>query len=394
MPSIFEAIVRPPFEPSVYLRTNRKILNGFLSEVGKAAEECKTNDAGYDMFYRFIKGGSYHTGTEFNDRCLEPKYIFDRMTRNLADVVDTLDSVMKFGANFLKYLLSSCSIEQLEYYVEQSTDILNALKLVDTGAYEYGYRKPTDYDDEYKEAMVYAGVLKRGAVAILGCAPRLNDIRVKMGEFSRRSAMGGDRYRPDHEEVETLYHASAYCSELVRDGFSAEQPESRKGLGNFGQQKEISFTHSLKIAHDIARCLKEVCMIANGELTARDIAKWIAVEKIDPADIEHAVGASIETGEPEHPLFGKSTRLRKISEYTDVTHVAKMYGAYLAFSKLRTNPVFTSIHELVVQLKGRSARDIGIISADVRLDKKDEYLYGESEFRVPADRVSNIKRIS
>lgn len=161
----------------------------------------------------------------------------------------------------------------------------------------------------------------------------------KLGELMTIRGNYSGKYRPDHGEIETLYHASAFCTEVVKNGFSAEKPDDRRGLGG---QELISFTSSLDIAHTLARCLKEVWMIAHGQLTAKQIISWIAKEGLDAKQIEQSLGLSHPTGEIDY-FHKPRTRLKKLSEVTNIGDVAKLYRVYLNYSEMRTDPVFTYI---------------------------------------------------
>jgi hypothetical protein len=183
-----------------------------------------------------------------------------------------------------------------------------------------------------------------------------------------------EKYRPDHEDVEVLYHASMYASQIVTDGFAAEKPEERRGLGNFGDQSLISFTHKLKIAHDIMRGLRDIWMIVHGQITRNTILGWISAEGLDLGKISG--------------LY--MTRTLPVDA---VEQVINLYRGYIGYTKLRTDPCFVSPAYLIELMQQAEFTDIGIVSCPVAV-KDAEYLHGEAEFRVPASAVVGpVKRI-
>jgi hypothetical protein len=178
-----------------------------------------------------------------------------------------------------------------------------------------------------------------------GCLPQIEaleqDIKTKLGVVQAiRGTYDVEKFRPEHNENETLYHATAYVPEILRDGFQAEPPEDRRGLGNYGRVVTISFTHDLEIARNIMRSLKEMWMIAHGELTG-----------------------------------------------------SALYRYWLAHSKLRSDPMMTSPEQVIEMMTNRDLTDIGVLACDVRLEPDDRYLIGEAEFRLPPDRVLSVKQV-
>lgn len=44
-------------------------------------------------------------------------------------------------------------------------------------------------------------------------------------------------------------------------------------------------------------------------------------------------------------------------------------------------------------MRTRKLSDIGVLKCEVKLSKEDDYLIGESEFRVSADKVMSVSRL-
>ncbi len=175
------------------------------------------------------------------------------------------------------------------------------------------------------------------------------------------------QYRPPHNEIETLYHATAFVTEILRDGFAAEKPTDRKGVGNFGSQNTISFTHEIETARTIMRSFKEIWMIVHGQLKARQLWEWIDNEGL--------------TDKVKKAWGGSKIELKSIND------IVKLYRYWLSFTKLRQNPVLVNIDDLSEMMKSRSIKNIGVIACDVKLESSHSYHVGESEFRVPASSV-------
>ena len=115
-------------------------------------------------------------------------------------------------------------------------------------------------------------------------------------------------------------------------------------------------------------------MIAHNKLTAARIFEWLNTEGID---IDKA---------KSHANWNSN---KPIDERT-----IGLYNYWLWLTKIRTNPVMTNPIILMKSLKNRPYNDIGIIECMCKIEPSDEYLHGEAEFRLPANRVISMKRIN
>lgn len=297
---------------------------------------------------------------------------------NLNDLRHNFQAIIDYGTNnFLQYAIGT--LENVQPIVHENRVVLNAIYSIQQGLREYGY-DPTDpatqSDTEYLAALDLADAYKTIAEALKTVETLIETTKTVLLDLQKRQRMkyNPDGYRPDHGEIETLYHATLYATEIARDGFAAEKPIDRQGVGNFGSQNTISFTHDLSIAHDIMRTLKEMWMIVHGQLKRHHILGWMHAEGIDPQ---------------------KASMLLTPSEPVDsVLQTLRLYRGYLALSRVRSDPVIVNADNLVPILQNRDYDDIGIVSCQVRLDGSEEYLQGEAEFRVsPAQVVGPIRRI-
>lgn len=317
-----------------------------------------------------------------------------QFARDTSNVADNLDSVAKFGRDMFQYVPTS--MQFLDQYLAENPKLMELLQRFPVDV-ETLIRKDPEWDllnpeyrtpEEIEQTENFIGAMKllnHGAPLYLRT---LNDLKEKVGAYQSLNLhrFDPDRYRPEHAEVETLYHASAWANEIVAQGFAAEPPEGRRGVGNLGSQNEISVTHDLKIAQDIMRGLKEFAMIANGQLTARMIADWIRREQI-----------------PNFP-WREYTQVRTgtdmFSPYKDIPFeqltmekTAAMLRGYMWLSKIHPNPVFMNPEDLVRSLVGRPQNDIGILVCQVQMDPQNPYKHAESEFRIRPDQVLSIKRL-
>lgn len=292
------------------------------------------------------------------------------------DLMNNLRSYRDHGSQFLGYVLNT--FKYATHLHQEARDAFNILDTAEKGAIDYGFQ-PNDPDPEYRDAMALLAGLKEMRSAIQKGEMIWSDITAKLGEVKKASDMSsswsGVEYRPDHDEVEKLYHATAFMTEILRDGFQAEKPIERRGLGNYGEQATVSFTHDLEIARNLMRCFKELWMIAHGQLTARHIKDWIEREGLKKSLLGLLPG-------------GPQTYPGMHTEHDAVI----LYRYWLALNKHRVDPVFTFPERTMEMMKDRKLEDIGVLECDVRLTPEDEYKAAESEFRVPADRVLRVRR--
>ena len=391
---IREQIRNRPYRLKAYVEGRISALRKIEESLTKVTQIIAANQEGSNLLYYSMRYAGHA------DAALDLDWfagVAERFEQHIPveGLRQTLESYAKYGNTFMRYIFSM--FEYRKGIDDRLRAVMAALPDVPKGFEEQGYRPGSDYlqDDEYVAAHSLWQALTVLAKIIQDAEAIANDIKTKLGEVYKMVAMGHhwERYRPEHGEIETLYHATAFCTEILRDGFAAEPPEGRRGLGNYGDVKLISFTHSLDIAHTISRCLKEMWLISHGMLTAREIWKWIVAEKLNETnDVVRMVGLSVEVPN-ENPKFPPGYRHKTIAELKTPAEVAKLYSVYLALTETRSNPVFTYVDQVVDTMKDRELADIGVLACEVRLDGKEQYLIGESEFRLPADRVYSVRRM-
>lgn len=372
---LVEKIVVQPINPKLFFGNRAKRLTAISAAVAQAVVAIKRNDGEGDYVLGYalrhlLPENSYPLLPDAYAVDLNQQYCLERLQTNL-------ESIVKFGPrDFLGYAIST--LDDIHPLNAETRNSLTLMPHVEAGLREYGFDPVTHADDpEYRSARALADAYVVIWNALRVVETLIAELRPVLADMKQRRSLQyePEKYRPTHDAVETLYHASMFASEIVRNGFAAERPADRRGLGFSYGQETISFTHQLKIAHDIMRCLKEMWMIVHGQITRRKILGWIAAEGLDLAQLWDTYG----------------TRDQPVDS---IVQLIRLYQGYISYSKLRTNPVFMAPTKLIAPLRQCAIDDIGIVSCLVRLDGTEEYLHGEGEFRVPASRVIGaIKRV-
>ena len=381
-----EAIVNRPRNLDLYLTNRIKALDNILARLSHAKELVKANARDGDGVLRTglrygapdenlkdVASATY--GLEYLD--LDRRY-------ELTHLRDNLETYLKYKSDprydFLQYVFST--LKYVEPVDKDTRTTLSLLPYAEAGFAEYGWRvgHPDDEaDPEYQAAKRLLSAYR----IMAACLPQIEqleaDIVSKLGVIRDIKGSLYGKYRPQHEAVETLYHATAFVPEILREGFQAEPPEDRRGLGNFGHQYAISFTHDLELARNIMRTLKEMWMIAHGQLTGPTIMRWAQAEGIQD--------------ELKKMWANMTSRPIPSGRNADPKDVAYLYRYWLSASKLRDDPMMTYPEKVIETMLSRSLKDIGVLACEVRLTPEDQYMIGESEFRVQPDRVISAKQV-
>lgn len=375
---LVEKMVNKPRDLKGFLAARIRLIDTVLAQAAEDYDVIKNAENGpSDYVLRYALGHA-----NGGDRPFIPDSYYARLDRQyeLRALRDNLESIMKYGLrDFLKYAVDTISYIKPVDAEPRATMAL--MDKVEPGFREYGYEPGTpeaEADDDYRNAKATADAWARTYRNIITVENMLAGLTPILKDYQKRDAYNyrPNEYRPDHDEVETLYHASIFATEIVRDGFMDEKPDERRGVGNYGAQATISFTHDRRIAYDIVRVFREMWMIVHGQLTRRHLLSWMQTEGIDP---KKAASYFTRSGEPADTP----------------AQIIRLYRGYLGLTQLRANPMFVNMDELIPALQQRDLKDIGIVSCEVRLDGKEEYMHGEAEFRVPASRiVGPVKRVT
>ena len=272
-------------------------------------------------------------------------------------------------------------MEDRIHYITDVQEIFdNNFDDIEPSIMEWGFEPGNHVVKKFMEMLSHAKSMMPKIKQVLAMKEKLEK-QLSIMDKMYTAQWGDGKYVPDHEKTEVLYHATAFATEILRDGFSVEAPQGRTGVGNYGSQGTISFTHDLYIAKEIARCLKEVCMIANGQVKLPQVLDWIKRENpdIDLNNLMREEGVSVRN--KEGPIVVPPDR------------VVRMYNRFLWSTKMRSNPVFASYKNLITNLTGRNPQDIGVLACKVDMSQMEDYIPAEREVRVPASAVLSVKRI-
>lgn len=375
-----EAIVSQPKNMKKWLENRINQLDAIVKQSAKEIDIIKANESDGDYILRYALQDA-----DYNKPLLPSTYSVDLERHyQLTRLKESLEAIVKYGISkysFLDYAVNS--LNDINPLDKGTKEVLAMMPDAEKGYLAYGFEPgnpETESDPEYKAARAMQGaytkiwnMLTTTETIVSQIKPVLLDLQLR-----QRYQLDPHNYKPEHSEVEKLYHASLYASDIAAHGFAAEKPPERGGLGNVGfNQPLISFTHSIHIAHDIMRALKELWMIVHGLLTRKQIISWMQSENID---LKKASNLFMRSDEP----------------VDTVPQTIRLYRAYLGLSKIRTDPVFISPERLISDLEKIDIKSIGIVSCDVNLSAEYDYLHGEAEFRVPASAVvtGSCKRVA
>lgn len=181
--------------------------------------------------------------------------------------------------------------------------------------------------------------------------------------------------QPESESVETLYHTTANLDRILANGFSSD-PVKTEGLGGSTSLKAggngVSFTSDLYVAKEIARCFKELIMIATGELTGPKLLTWMDDKLKDM-------------------VLRGSREIHGTKSIDTPEDVVNIYKVYLAHSK-RYDPLFMPNAKNLISIFGsRQKENVGIIQAKIDMSNPNiTYFSGMHEYRVPPEAILSI----
>jgi hypothetical protein len=390
---LVEAIQNRPRNMPVYLASRIKELDQMLVDLAQAKQLIEANVSEGESTIRYAaRSGAQDTPDHEHSYDIHTLEYLDLDNEfQIKRLKENLESYLRFLADrahdFLKYVMNSLEdVKKYERqdYLDQARRGFNLLQYVEAGLEMEGYTGDALNDPEYIAATKLLMAYRLKAKVFQRIIPLEADLTTKLSVVVRmhnhaQTLWSPDKYRPEHEAVETLYHATAFVTEILRDGFSAEKPMERVGVGNFGTQQEISFTHDLEIARTIMRSFKELWMIAHGQLTAHQILSWAKVEGI--------------LDQVQRGWGGYTHRPMPTGRHDDPAEVANLYRYWLTFTKTRSNPMLVAPWEIVEVMKTRAIKDIGVLACKVNLEGETDYKFGEAEFRVMPDKVLSIKQV-
>lgn len=375
-------IKHPPRELGKYLKILDRKLSGAVKTLDKALDTLLKSSVEEDMAYWLKETSDYEvdyydleTMRGYQKKLQE----YVQKTKDDLGFIERSDNAQdrRRGLDWL-HSSTKYTIEDLERWDRLQRGLSQKQDQMIRGFTEHGY-------DEYLPRRVLEA-LKVLAPTMKSVDRILADADEKLGELlemTRRRWHTEDPYKPEHENVETLYHATTEARELMRSGFRSGEHFSGIGLGGGGGLAEgqagLSFTSDLWIAKEIMRVFKETKMIADGKVKAVDIMDWARRSNI--AD---------QVAEMYTSLRGGTWK-----DAQSPGAVFALYEVYLAYAD-RYNPVFYrgDKEKFMRKFKGVKKNDIGVLVADVDMTNPDiMYFAAEREFRIPPEAIIDIKKV-
>lgn len=315
-------------------------------------------------------------------------------SRNIGDMLWTLELVFKPDHSWAEWVRAS--VKRAESLLTDDYDGLKRIeRQLENIDLEKISRAINDWNDYYKQEPIKTDLpqlLQRWTATV-------QDLRPSLQDFVQKGTRDVTHYHeerpPPHEKTETLYHASANAKELAAKGFSKEMPE-RGGIGGSQSTKDfnvkgVSFTSDLYVAKEIARSLKEVIAIANGEIKWHQVERWISDAGLDPVEV--AKNANIRSRRKPEKYREKwdnwgSAKANK----DDPAAVFGLYRAYMLYASTknkRYDPLYFNVS--INTFKGLDPANVGVVKATVDMtDKKISYAPAMQEYRVPPASISSV----
>lgn len=269
---------------------------------------------------------------------------------------------------------------------------------------EEGREKVTKLISAYHAIMDYVKLIKRvsrKAKAFIDVMDRAVASRYDKKQGRVPSGPTDAMSREDLRDVEILYHATPFVREILSQGYKTKKELGDRNMLGGDTEGGISFTADIEIAREIARCLREVVMIAKGQMRMQDVIKMIKGDrdhahpssdeiKMWPLrDFIHAAknNRAVKAFSREHPElaeigFGGSKE--PVDLYTP-DQVFQMYKKYLEYTKRRYNPLFFMAD--IDSFKGLDLSNVGVLASKVDMTKAIKYLQSMEEYRIPTTAI-------
>lgn len=212
--------------------------------------------------------------------------------------------------------------------------------------------------------------------------------------------------REDLRDAEILYHATPFMREILAQGYKSKEELGGRNMLGGATDGGISFTADIEIAREIARCLREVIMIAKGQMRMQDVIKMVK------GDRNHArpssdggmwplkdfiAGAKDNARKKafarEHPELAEKGfgGRREATDLYSPNEVFQMYRRYLGYTKRRYDPLFFMTD--IDSFKGLDISNVGVLASKVDMAKAIKYLQSMEEYRIPTSAVLQTWRV-
>jgi hypothetical protein len=300
------------------------------------------------------------------------KYILTNFIDKIEQAADNCRNIYTHNLEFLKYFKHNIKI--LEEIITDD-NLVQWISIIEKSKEQLENYFGEPSEPEYQRVYHALNALENISKTVQNISLKIENYKSVLNAIDKKTnyTYNPNSYRPDHEEIENLYHVSLYANDISKNGFKDTKPEEYVGVGNYGNQKKISFTHSLVIAQSILRAFRDIWMIVHGQLKAPEIFSWIKHENIYD---EVMKGIGIKNFIP------KTTK--------DILH---LYRYYLLHNKLRIDPWIVNLDTLAENIKTVDYKNIGILSCEVKLTGNEEYFDAEREFRVEPNQILSVKKL-
>lgn len=307
------------------------------------------------------------------------KYAF----RELSDRLDRLKSdcrnILDHGNVFRKYFASDIKFLE-EHTANHDTNAWD--DVVEKASSELEYEFGNLEEPECQRILKALNGIQRASRTATTLYANVQKYKMVLKAIEKKEnfSYNPDSYRPDHDEIEKLYHVSMYCDQILESGFQAEKPQNMLGVGNFGNQSKISFTHDQAVAQSILRAFRDIWMIVHGQLKTSQILDWIDRDGVSHEDIKKGIGG-----------FYPNDKTKYIPK--NIKETITLYRYWLLHQKMRIDPWIVNINDLAEAMNSVEYKSIGMLVCEVKLEGKEQYLHAEREFRVKPDQVLSVKRL-
>jgi len=304
----------------------------------------------------------------------------NRNNEHLTSRVQNLFSLAKSNsrsADFLKYIIQDLKFfqEDFENFYQFSNKILENLNELESEIIDNNHILPHDLYLSIKNLAIAVNEL--GKLIIEFAIPKLERLQQTILAYDEK-----DLEHKNLEDVETLYHASTNAKEIFENGFRKNvTAQEIEGIGGHNRDKAgnfaISFTADLYIAKEIARCLKEAILIAQGKIDIYDL-KTLAMQ-----------AGVADTIDLNWPIYSEEKNLERLT----INQIFDYYRYYLAYSD-RYDPVFFDSSNLMNVFKNKTVENVGILVCKVNMkDPNIKYLESMEEYRVAPESVISIENL-
>lgn len=195
---------------------------------------------------------------------------------------------------------------------------------------------------------------------------------------------------PQTEKTEILYHATTAVSDILREGFkSRKELGGRSGLGG-GPDEVISFTADIQIAESIVWALRRACEVSKGKTTYRQLellAKKLGVYEESLKGVVSSFGQFETIDDIKNFKLDRKPRIEEQKK----EWMFEFFRYIITFQNKIYNPWFAMVS--YKNFEKLNINEIGIIAAEIEMDKISEYLVSMEEYRVPVTAIKKIWKV-